>query len=174
MIGTILGAAAGLASSIFGGISARKQKKRQQAELNRQDAENTSWYNANALGDYTQRADAQALLRNLRETLAKRTTAMNNSAVITGATNDALNSEKEQANKTIADVYSQLGAQGQAYKDSITDRYLNTKRSISNARLGIDMAQQQAGNNLAQSGLNVMSNAFNTYAQYKLLGDKKS
>jgi hypothetical protein len=124
LVGSLISGGVGLIGSLFGSISANKQKKRQQAELNRQDAENTSWYNANALGDYTQRADAQALLRNLRETLAKRTTALNNSAVITGATTDALNSEKEQANKTIADVYSQLGAQGQAYKDSITDRYL--------------------------------------------------
>jgi hypothetical protein len=132
----IASTAIGLGSSIFGAIKANQEQKKISAAINQQKSDNQAWYNANALGDYTQRADAQMLLRNLRENLERQNKAATNTAVITGATPEQQAVQKEQSGKVIADTYANLGAMGQQYKDRITDRYLNRKNSIDNLQLG--------------------------------------
>ena len=53
-------AGAGLASSLFGGYKAGKERKKMAGQLKGWEAENKAFYNSRALGDYTQRADAQS------------------------------------------------------------------------------------------------------------------
>ncbi len=143
-------------SSLFGGNKASKERKRMERYLNQQDADNKAWYNANALGDYTQRADVQNLMRNLRENLSKQNKTAANMAVVTGATPEQQAVQKELSNKVIADTYSNIGAMGQQYKDRVTDQYLNRKNVLAQQRMGMMEQNAQSYENLMGNGLNML------------------
>lgn len=157
MIGAAIGAGVGLIGSIFGGSKAAKQRQKMNRYLNEQDAENKAWYNANALSDYTQRADAQSLMGQLRNTLTKQNKVAANTAVVTGATPEQQAVQKEQSNKVISDTFSNLGAMGQQYKDRVTDRYLAQKTNLANQRMNMMEGQAGSYENLMGNGLNMLS-----------------
>jgi hypothetical protein len=159
LIASAIGAGVGLLGSLWGGSKAGQERKKMNNYLNQQDAENTSWYNANALSDYTQRQDSQNLLRQLREQLDKQNRAQANTAVITGATPEQQAVQKELSNEVISDTYSNLGAQGQAYKDRISDRYMQMRSNIANQRMGMMERQAQSYENVMSGGLNMLSNS---------------
>ena len=127
--------------------------------LSQREADNKSWYNANALADYTNRSDVQNLIRILRENLNKQNKATANSAVVTGATPEAQAVAKEQSNKVIADTYANIGALGQQYKDRITDQYLAQKNYFDKMRFGMSEASATSYGNLMNNGLNVMASS---------------
>jgi len=149
----IVGGVIGLGASIFGANKAAEERRKMNRYLDQQDAENKAWYNENALSDYTQRADTQNLIRNLRENLGRQNQIASNTAVVTGATPEQQAVQKEQSDKVIADTYSNIGALGQQYKDSITNRYLATKNNIAGQRMGIMQGDAQSYEDLMSSGL---------------------
>lgn len=157
MVGAAIGAGVGLVGSIFGGSKAAKQRRKMNRYLNEQDAENKAFYNANALSDYTQRADAQNLMKQLRDNLTKQNKTAANMAVVTGATPEQQAVQKEQSNKVISDTFSNLGAMGQQYKDRVTDKYLSRRQDIANQRMGIMNQKAQSYENLMNTGLNMIS-----------------
>lgn len=157
--GAAIGGAVGLVGSLFGGNKAAKQRKKMEKYLNQQDAENTAFYNSNALSDYTQRADAQNLMSQLRNNLSRQNKRAENMAVVTGATPEQQAIAKEQSNKVISDTYSNIGAMGQQWKDQITNRYLSRRENIANQRMDMMAGKAQSGENLQSNGLGMLSNA---------------
>lgn len=156
-LGTAISGIAGLAGSIVGGISAAKQRRKMDSYLNRQEADNNAWYNANALSDYTQRADAQNLMKQLRDTLSRQNKKAAGAAVVTGATTEQQAAQKELSNKVISDTFSNIGAMGQRWKDNITDRYLARKQNLDNQRMGMMNQRASSYENLMSSGLNAFT-----------------
>ncbi|MDR1938645.1 MAG: hypothetical protein LBQ73_09160 [Tannerellaceae bacterium] len=154
----------GWISALVGANNAGDERKKMDNFLNQQDAENKAWYNANALSDYTQRADAQNLMRQLRESLSKQNQASANMAVVTGATPEQQAVQKELSNKVISDTYSNLGAMGQQYKDSVVDKYQYTKRLLDSQRMGMMDSKATAYENLFQNGMNTFGDSFATLA----------
>ena len=69
LIPTIAGTAISLGSGIYGGIKAHKQRKEYDKRITQLQSDNDAWFKSNYYQDYTQRADSQNLLRNLRNTL---------------------------------------------------------------------------------------------------------
>lgn len=156
MIGAAIGAGLGLAGSIFGGSKAAKQRRKMNRYLNEQDAENTTQYNRDYYSDYTQRADTQNLMKQLRDNLGKTNKRAENMAVVTGATPEQQAVQKEQSNKVISDTFSNIGAQGQMWKDQVSNRYLARRENIANQRMGVMGQKAQSYENLMNSGLNMM------------------
>lgn len=157
-------AGAGLASSLFGGYKAGKERKKMAGQIKGWEADNKAFYNSRALGDYTQRSDAQNVLRQMREQLDRQTKRATNTQAITGGTVEQTAAAKDSANKALADATSNIAAVGQQYKDKVTDQYLNRKN-----QLGIMQYQNTAGKaasyeNLMQSGLNTAAGALGTLA----------
>ncbi len=157
MIGAAIGAGVGLGASIFGGSKAAKQRRKMNRYLNEQDAENTAWYNANALSDYTQRSDTQNLMKQLRDTMGRQNKIASNTAVVIGATPEQQAVQKEQSNKVISDTFANIGAMGQQWKDGVTDKYQARKQNIADQRMGMMGQKAQSYENLMNSGLNMMS-----------------
>jgi len=151
--------AAGLATSLFGGWKAGKEREKMDAKIGELERDNKAFYNANALGDYTQRADAQNVIRQMRNQLDRQTKRANDTAVITGATPEATALQKQGANEALAGATAQIGAIGQQFKDRVTDRYLNRKDNYAMMRLNQSEGAAQGYEGLMQSGLNVMSGA---------------
>jgi hypothetical protein len=162
--GAAISGVIGLGGAIFGANRAGKERKRIESLINQQQADNQAWYNANALGDYTQRADAQNLLRNLRENMARQNKIAANTAVVTGATPEQQAVQKEQTNKVISDTYANLGAMGQQYKDRVTDQYLNRKSALENSQLGMMKDSLNNYSTLFNNSIGQIGNAATAFA----------
>ena len=154
-IGGIAGGVIGLGASLFGGSKAANERRKMERYLRQQESENQSWYDANALSDYTQRADTQNLMKQLRDNLSRQNKAASNTAVVTGATPEQQAIQKEQSNKVISDTFSNIGAMGQQWKDRITDRYLDRKNALSGQKMGMMEGNATSYENLMNNGLNM-------------------
>lgn len=153
MIPAIITAGLGVTGGIVGAIGAGKQRRKMGDYLSRQEGENQSWYDKEYYGDYTQRADTQALMKNLRENMQRQTQQAESTAAITGATPEAQSTVKENANKVISDTYSKIGAMGQAYKDSIMDQYMKRKDMFAGQRMGMMEGSANSYENLMSNSI---------------------
>jgi len=152
LIAAAISAAVAIGSAIYNSVQANKARKAQNKIIASETADNKAWYNSNAYSDYTQRADSQNLMKNLRENLKRSNKANANMAVVTGATPEARALQQEQANKVIADTYGNLGAYGQQWKDKVTDQYMNRKSSLASQQFGMygsDISNYSTGANNA-------------------------
>lgn len=159
MVAEAISGAVGIGSAIYGGIKAGQERKKMAKYLSGQEADNAAWYNANALSDYTQRADTQALMKNTRDALKKNNEVATNSAVVTGATPESVAVAKEQSNKVITDTMSRVGATGQQWKDGITDKYMARKNQLSGLKYGEMEGAEQSYESLMGNGIKQIGSA---------------
>lgn len=138
MLGSLIGAGLGVASSIFGGISARKARRKQERMLARQEKENRAWYDRKYNEDPTKRADTVRLLTQMQEQIKNRNKAAKGRQAVMGGTEDSTTAVKEANNKTLADTTSQIVAANEARKDAIEGQYQARKDAIQNKRMGLE------------------------------------
>lgn len=159
MIGAAIAGGLGLASGIFGGIKAAKQRKKAQRALNEEKTYNENLFNREYYSDPLERSDSAALLRNLREGLKERSKSSVATAAVTGATPEAIVAEKEASNKTISDTMGNLGAMNAQYKDNVMNRYLNQRQNLYNQQQQINGQNTQSWTNMMQNGLGTAINS---------------
>ena len=138
MLGSLIGAGLGVASSIFGGISARKARRKQERMLAQQEKENQAWYDRKYNEDPTKRADTVRLLTQMQEQIKNRNKAAKGRQAVMGGTEDSTTAVKEANNKTLADTTSQIVAANDARKDNIEQQYMNRKNQLQNQQMGIE------------------------------------
>lgn len=144
MLGSLIGAGLGVASSIFGGISARKARRKQERMLAQQEQENQAWYDRKYNEDPTKRADTVRLLTQMQEQIKNRNKAARGRQAVMGGTEDSTTAVKEANNKTLADTTSQIVAANESRKDDIESQYQARKNAIQNKRMGLE-AEKAAG-----------------------------
>ena len=138
MLGLLIGAGLGVASSIFGGISARKARRKQERMLAQQEQENQAWYDRKYNEDPTKRADTVRLLTQMQEQIKNRNKAAKGRQAVMGGTEDSTTAVKEANNKTLADTTSQIVAANESRKDAIEGQYQARKDAIQNKRMGLE------------------------------------
>ena len=138
MIGTLIGAGLGLASSIAGGIANRKARKKQEQMLAQQQRDNQAWYDRKYNEDPTKRADTVRLLTQMQEQIKNRNRAAKGRQAVMGGTEDSTTAVKEANNKTLADTTSQIVAANEARKDNIEQQYQQNKRSIQGQQMQME------------------------------------
>lgn len=138
MLGTLIGAGLGVASKIFGGISAAKARRKQERMLAQQEQENQAWYDRKYNEDPTKRADTVRLLTQMQEQIKNRNKAAKGRQAVMGGTEDSTTAVKEANNKTLADTTSQIVAANEARKDDIESQYQARKDAIQNKRMGLE------------------------------------
>lgn len=138
MIGALIGAGLGLASSIAGGIANRKVRKKQEQMIAQQQRENQAWYDRTYNADPTKRADTVRLLTQMQEQIKNRNKAAKGRQAVMGGTEDSTTAVKEANNKTLADTTSQIVAANDARKDNIEQQYMNRKNQLQNQQMSID------------------------------------
>ena len=143
MIGTLIGAGLGIASSIAGGIANRKARKKQEQMLAQQQRENQAWYDRKYNEDPTKRADTVRLLTQMQEQIKNRNRAAKGRQAVMGGTEDSTTAVKEANNKTLADTTSQIVAANEARKDNIEQQYQQNKCSIQGQQM--QMEAEKAG-----------------------------
>lgn len=152
MLGSLIGAGLGVASSIFGGISARKARQKQERILAQQEQENQAWYDRKYNEDPTKRADTVRLLTQMQEQIKNRNKAAKGRQAVMGGTEDSTTAVKEANNKTLADTTSQIVAANEARKDAIEGQYQARKDAIQNKRMGLE-AEKAAGTASVAAGV---------------------
>ena len=156
IIGTVGGLAQGLTASHKAGV----QRSKQNEQINRRERENSADYWANAKGNYTQRADVQNMLTNLKENIAENNRQQNNRATVMGATPEAQAVMKDNQNQAIAKVYGNVAQIGQNYKDRITGRYQANKANIYADRNKIMEEKAKSYETMRDNGFNNMSKSW--------------
>ena len=138
MLGALIGAGLGLASSIAGGIANRKARRKQEEMIAQQQRENQSWYDRTYNADPTKRADTVRLLTQMQEQIKNRNKAAKGRQAVMGGTEDSTTAVKEANNKTLADTTSQVVAANDARKDNIEQQYRERKNQLNNQQMGIE------------------------------------
>ena len=144
MIGSIIGGAMKLGGSIFGGIKASREAKKQQKMLDAQKAENQAWYNRRYNEDGTQRADAQRLLTNTQDLLRRQTKAAQGANAVTGASTEAVAAQKAANNQALAETTSTIAAASDARKDNIEQQYQTNNNALADKQMQISRQKQNA------------------------------
>lgn len=123
MLGGIIGAAAGAAGNIFGGISKNKMLKKQMKMVNEMKKENQNWFDRRYNEDETQRADAQRLLTMTEEGIRNRNRSAAGTQAVMGGTDESVAAGKAANNRALSDTASAINAQADQRKDSIEQQY---------------------------------------------------
>jgi len=144
---------ANAAQTVFGAVSEGKQRREMAGVRQKWGAENEALFNEDYYADYTKRADAQNVIRQMRDQNNKADQVEQNVAAVTGATPEAINAGKERRNKMTTDVYSNIAANAMQYKDRAKGRYQSRKAQLQG--LEYDTMNQNAisANNVMTNGL---------------------
>lgn len=138
MLGALIGAGLGLASSIAGGIANRKSRRKQEQMIAQQQRENQAWYDRTYNADPTKRADTVRLLTQMQEQIKNRNKAAKGRQAVMGGTEDSTTAVKEANNKTLADTTSQIVAANESRKDNIEQQYRERKNQLQNQQMGME------------------------------------
>lgn len=152
--GTVISAAASIAGSVISGNNAAKAERRRRANIQKQLDENQAWYNKNYNEDFTQRADAQAVLQRTEENIKKRNQQARARQAVLGGTEESVAAEKEANNKALADATSSIAVAAQQRKDNIKQQYQQNKANLQ-AQLNDSQAAQ--AQNVSEAGTNILN-----------------
>lgn len=166
MVGTVL-AAVSAATSIAGSIAksraARKAAEANQAEINKERAENEALYNRRYYEDGTQRADVRRVLTEAGERLRRNNMAAAGTNAVMGGTNATAAAAKEANNEAYANAVSQAAAAADARKDAIEDRYVTNKTALRKQQVQLDAARSEAHQNAITEGVQGVVNAATSF-----------
>lgn len=163
MVTAAVSAGLALGSAIYGGLKSAAANERARQLIAKQRYENKRWYDTKMAQDYTMRTDAQAAINRARQNLEEWNKRIRKTGVVSGATNEAVAMQKEAANKTISDVYTDLGAQGSESKDRAEAQYraqdsaLNQQQVQNNQQQAAQTAQ--AASQAVNAGINMVGNS---------------
>lgn len=144
MVGALIGAAAQVGSSIYGAVKSSQANKRARALLQNQRDENQKWYEQRMAEDYTQRADAQNILRKQRELLDEQYKRARATNIVAGGTDESLALQQANANDIMGETMSDIAAQASDYKDAVEQQYRSQDSAFNQQQIAIE--QQQADN----------------------------
>ena len=130
MIGSLLGGAIGIASSIWGGRKASEAMKGVKQNIEQQQRENEDWYNRRYNEDATQRADAQRILQLTAENFRKRNQQAAGTAAVMGGTEESVAATKAANAQAMADAASQIAVNGEKRKEVIEQQYLQRDATL--------------------------------------------
>lgn len=148
--------AASVASSIFGGASARRKAKAAKAEQDYRAAKEKAWYDKEYNTDYIDTKAGQNLMRRAQEVQDNYIRKADGAAAVGGSTAASVAQAKEAANRTMGDTIANIGAQDTARKQHVADQHNENLKEISKERQATEQAKAQATSDAAQN----MSNAF--------------
>ena len=148
MIGSIIGAAAQVGSSIYGAIKSSEANKRAEHLIQSQRGENKKWYEQKMNEDYTQRTDAQNVLRKQRELLQEQYQRARATNAVAGGTDESLALQQAQANETMGETMANIASQASAYKEGVEQQYRAKDDALNQQQIQVE---QNKANAIAQA-----------------------
>ena len=159
MIGTIIGAAAQIGSSIYGAAKSAQMNNRARQLLRQEKAEVNQWYEQKLNEDYLSRSDVQAALTAQREILDEKYKQARATQAVAGGTDEAVALQKEAANKSLGETTRSIAAQASAYKDNLAQQQLAAMQNYGAQERAILTGQGEAVANAASQAGSVLGQA---------------
>lgn len=159
MIGGIIGAGVGAASSIFGSLGKNKMLKNYRKSIQQQMADNDNRANNLLNQDATQLADVQRLLNTTRENFARQNRNARAAQAVAGTSTEQVGKEKEAATMAMTDATSQIAANAQARKDRI-EQETNARKNQLQSQLDSINSQMSSGWDIAGNALGAAGQGF--------------
>lgn len=144
MVGTIIGAAAQIGSSIYGAVKSSQANKKARQMIQNQRDENQKWYEQKMAEDYTQRTDAQNILRKQRELLQDQYQRARATNIVAGGTDESLALQQAAANETMGDTMAEIASQASAYKEGVEEQYRANDAALNQQMVGVEQGQANA------------------------------
>lgn len=149
MIGAIVGAAVSAGSALYSGIMSGKANRQAKANIEKQKAENTAWYNRRINEDGMQRADAQRTWRKAQEAITNRNKNAAATQAVVGGTEESVAATKEANANALAETASAINANAEARKDNIESSY---RQQDANYNSQLNNLELQRSQNVANAG----------------------
>ena len=164
MIGSLIGAGVGVLGSVVGAIGSARKMKQAGQMLNEQETANKTWYDKEYNTDYTQRADAQAILNKTSEMANENRKRARNMAVVAGATDESVALENEASNEMVANTMGNINQAADAYKQSVQGQYRATQQQIDQQQYNNKIAEAQnianAASGVSKAGAGIVGSIF--------------
>ena len=153
MVGSIIGAAAQIGSSIYGAIKSSQANKRAEKLLQNQRDENKKWYDQKMAEDYTQRTDVQNVLRKQRELLHEQYQRARATNLVAGGTDESLALQQAAANESMGETMADIAANAASYKEGVENQYRAQEAALNQQQIANEQNRAQAiGNAAGQVG----------------------
>lgn len=159
VLGGAIGAGLTAVGSIFGNISASKAMKGVKNNLEQQRKKNQDWYDRRYNEDATQRADAQAILRRVEESIKKRNQQAAGTQAVMGGTDESVAAAKAANNEALTSAATNIAVNAEARKDAIESQYQQTDTSLQQQLNDLEIKKaaniSQAIQGVAKAGSNI-------------------
>lgn len=149
MVGSIIGAAAQVGSSIYGAIKSSQANKRAEQLLKNQRDENKKWYDQKMAEDYTQRTDVQNVLRKQRELLQEQYQRARATNLVAGGTDESLALQQAAANDAMGDTMADIAANAASYKEGVENQFRTQDAALNQQQIANEQNRAQAIANAA-------------------------
>lgn len=155
-IASAIGAGLGLATSLFGGISASKAAKEAERRQRQQEAKENAWYQRRYNQDYADTAAGQNLLRKAREAGQNYVRRAEGAAKVAGSTDAATAQAKEAALRMQGDTIAEIAEQDTARKDRVDDMHRQAEDKFAQMDMNREMQRAQDITQAAQGASNAI------------------
>lgn len=112
--------------------------------IQNQRDENQKWYEQKMAEDYTQRPDAQNILRKQRELLQDQYQRARATNIVAGGTDESLALQQAAANETMGDTMAEIASQASAYKEGVEEQYRANDAALNQQMVGVEQGQANA------------------------------
>ncbi len=150
---------AGLAGQILGGSISGHANDNIAQMLKKQDEQNEAFYNNSVNRTFLDTNAAKAILERVRKQYEDANQVVDNKAVVTGATPEAVVAGKTSNNEALNDAVSSIAGQATAYQDAKEQQYQNQKNAIVAQQMGLEANKAQNAANLVGNAGNLLENA---------------
>lgn len=154
LLGSVIGGALSIGSSIYGGSKASKAAKNAKKNIEALRKQNKDWFNQEYYKDATQMADAQYVLNQTEERIKQRNRAAEGAAAVMGGTDESVAAAKAANNAAIADATAQIAAHGAQRKDDIRNAYMDNEIAYVQQLNDIEMKKAQSISDAAKGVAN--------------------
>lgn len=165
--------AGGVVSSLIGGNSAAKARKRAQRENTYRSNAEKAWYEKEYNTDYLDTKAGENLMRRAQEVQDNYVRKADGAAAVGGGTAAATAMAKQSANAAMGDTVANIAAQDTSRKQHVSDQHQANVQQLSRERQAIE---EQKANDITSAAQNA-SNALINYGVNQLgseLGGNKS
>lgn len=152
-----IAAGASLAGSLFGGMKSAKARRKQRRLLEKRENEINNTFNREYYQDFLDREQSKSFLSRLREQMKDATKVADNSAIVTGATDESKIAQKAALQKNYAGAINQLAGMATQHKDNILNWHQNAKAGIYGQKQGMLDHKAQQWTNFMNNALGAAS-----------------
>ena len=154
-----IGAGVGLASSIFGGISASKAAREAEKRQRQQEAKENAWYTRRYNEDYVDTAAGQNLVRRAKDYAKEQWKKAAGAQAVAGGTDAATAMAKEAGNKMVGDTIANIAATDQGRKAQVDNMHRQAEAQFAQMDMNREMQRAQNITNAAQNASNAIMSA---------------